>query len=105
MNWRVLGLGTAVLWMVTVGVIVALFVQGHTRPGADGRTEIRPGAGGAGSDPGGDAAIAQVGAWGGDGIGKPGPKPQGRRSRSPLSGYGNGGRRQSRRHVETTPGV
>ena len=40
MNWRVLGLGTAVLWMVTVGVIVALFVQGHTRPGADGRTEI-----------------------------------------------------------------
>ena len=37
MNWRVLGLGTAVLWMVTVGVIVALFVQGHTRPGADGR--------------------------------------------------------------------
>ncbi len=40
MNWRVLGLGTAVLWIVTVGVIVALFVQGHTRPGADGRTEI-----------------------------------------------------------------
>lgn len=40
MRWRVLGVGTAVLWMVTVGVIVALFVQGHTRPGADGRTEI-----------------------------------------------------------------
>ncbi len=40
MRWRVLGLGTAVLWMVTVGVIVALFVQGHTRPGTDGRTEI-----------------------------------------------------------------
>ncbi len=40
MRWRVLGLGTAVLLMVTVGVIVALFVQGHTRPGTDGRTEI-----------------------------------------------------------------
>ncbi len=40
MNWRVLGMGIAVLWMVTVGVIAALFVQGHTRPGADGRTEI-----------------------------------------------------------------
>ena len=40
MRWRVLGLGTAVLWMITVGVMVALFVQGHTRPGTDGRTEI-----------------------------------------------------------------
>ncbi len=40
MNWRVLGMGIAVLWMVTVGVIAVLFVQGHTRPGTDGRTEI-----------------------------------------------------------------
>lgn len=40
MNWRVIGLGTAALWIVTMGVVVALFVQGHTRPGTDGRTEI-----------------------------------------------------------------
>lgn len=40
MSWRVLGLGTLVLWIITVGMIVALFVQGHTRPGVDGRTEI-----------------------------------------------------------------
>lgn len=40
MNWRVLGVGTAVLWIVTVGVVAALFVQGHTRPATDGRTEI-----------------------------------------------------------------
>ena len=40
MNWRVLGVGTLVLWMITVGVMVGLFVQGHTRPGTDGRTEI-----------------------------------------------------------------
>lgn len=40
MRWRVLGLGTAVLWIVTMGVIATFFVQGHTRPGADGRTEI-----------------------------------------------------------------
>ena len=40
MNWRVLGLGTLVLWIITVGMMVALFVQGHTRPGTDGRTEI-----------------------------------------------------------------
>ncbi len=40
MNWRVVGWGTLVLWVITVGVMVALFVQGHTRPGTDGRTEI-----------------------------------------------------------------
>ena len=40
MNWRVLGVGTLVLWMITVSVMVGLFVQGHTRPGTDGRTEI-----------------------------------------------------------------
>ncbi len=40
MNWRVLGAGMAVLWVVTVGVVAALFVQGHTRPSTDGRTEI-----------------------------------------------------------------
>ncbi|MCS6318255.1 MAG: cytochrome c [Nitrospira sp.] len=40
MKWRVIGLGTAVLWIVTMGVVAALFVQGHTRPGTDGRTEI-----------------------------------------------------------------
>lgn len=40
MNWRVLGVGTAVLWIITVGVVAALFVQGHTRPATDGRTEI-----------------------------------------------------------------
>lgn len=40
MNWRVLGAGTAVLWVVTVGVVAVLFVQGHTRPSTDGRTEI-----------------------------------------------------------------
>lgn len=40
MNWRVLGVGTAVLWVVTVGVVAALFIQGHTRPATDGRTEI-----------------------------------------------------------------
>ncbi|MDR4478232.1 MAG: hypothetical protein R3B37_00575 [Nitrospira sp.] len=40
MNWRILGLGALVLWVITVVMIVALFVQGHTRPGADGRTEI-----------------------------------------------------------------
>lgn len=40
MSWRVLGLGALVLWVISMGVIVALFVQGHTRPGTDGRTEI-----------------------------------------------------------------
>jgi hypothetical protein len=40
MSWRALGLGALVLWVISMGVIVALFVQGHTRPGADGRTEI-----------------------------------------------------------------
>jgi hypothetical protein len=40
MSWRAWGLGALVLWVISMGVIVALFVQGHTRPGADGRTEI-----------------------------------------------------------------
>jgi hypothetical protein len=40
MSWRLLGLGDLVLWVISMGVIVALFVQGHTRPGTDGRTEI-----------------------------------------------------------------
>ncbi len=40
MSWRVLGLGALVLWVITLGVMVAMFVQGHTRLGADGRTEI-----------------------------------------------------------------
>jgi len=40
MNWRVIGLGTAALWIVTMGVVAVLFVQGQTRPGTDGRTEI-----------------------------------------------------------------
>lgn len=40
MSWRVLGLGALVLWIISMGVIVALFVQGHTRLGTDGRTEI-----------------------------------------------------------------
>jgi hypothetical protein len=40
MSWRILGLGALLLWVVTMGLMVALFVHGHTRPGADGRTEI-----------------------------------------------------------------
>lgn len=28
------------LWVVTVGAVAALFIQGHTRPATDGRTEI-----------------------------------------------------------------
>lgn len=40
MSWRILGLGALVLWVLTMGLMVALFVQGHTRPGTDGRTEI-----------------------------------------------------------------
>ena len=40
MSWRAIGLGTAVLWIVTMGVVAVLFVQGQTRPGTDGRTEI-----------------------------------------------------------------
>lgn len=39
-NWRVVGLGTVTLWIVTVVIMLALFIQGHTRPAADGRTEI-----------------------------------------------------------------
>ena len=31
MSWRVLGLGALVLWVISMGVIVALFVQGHTK--------------------------------------------------------------------------
>lgn len=40
MRWRVLGVGALALWVLTMGVMVGLFVQGHTRPGTDGRTEI-----------------------------------------------------------------
>lgn len=40
MNWRGIGWGALVLWIISMAVIAALFVQGHTRPGADGRTEI-----------------------------------------------------------------
>lgn len=40
MNWRVLGSVALVLWIVTLAAIIGLFVQGHTRPGVDGRTEI-----------------------------------------------------------------
>ncbi|HVG01721.1 MAG TPA: hypothetical protein VM842_02475 [Nitrospira sp.] len=40
MNWRVIGWGALVLWFISMGVIALLFVQGHTRPGADGRTEV-----------------------------------------------------------------
>ena len=28
------------MWLLSVVVIAVLFVQGHTRPGSDGRTEI-----------------------------------------------------------------
>lgn len=34
------GAGTVVLWMITVAVVMTFFVQGHTRPSSDGRTEI-----------------------------------------------------------------
>ena len=40
MRWRVLGVGALALWVLMMGVMVGLFVQGHTRPGTDGRTEI-----------------------------------------------------------------
>ena len=40
MNWRALGLGALVLWIISMGVIVALFIQGQTRLGSDGRTEV-----------------------------------------------------------------
>lgn len=40
MNWRVLGLGALILWGITLGVLIVLFVQGQTRPGVDRRTEI-----------------------------------------------------------------
>jgi len=40
MNWRVLGLGALILWVITLGIIIGLFVQGQTRPGIDHRTEI-----------------------------------------------------------------
>lgn len=34
------GAGTVVLWMITVAVVMTFFVQGHTRPSSDGRTEV-----------------------------------------------------------------
>ena len=40
MSWRLLGLGGLLLWVMTMGLMIALFVHGHTRPGTDGRTEI-----------------------------------------------------------------
>ncbi len=40
MNRRVIGWGALVLWLISMGVIAVFFVQGHTRPGSDGRTEI-----------------------------------------------------------------
>ena len=40
MSWRMFGVGTVVLWMITVAVVMTFFVQGHTRPSADWRTEI-----------------------------------------------------------------
>lgn len=40
MRWRIFGWGTVALWIITVGMMAAFIVQGHTRPGADGRTEI-----------------------------------------------------------------
>ena len=40
MSWRLLGWGALGLWIISMGAIVTLFVQGHTRPGSDGRTEI-----------------------------------------------------------------
>lgn len=40
MNWRIFGWGIAALWMITIGIMSTFLVQGHTRPGNDGRTEI-----------------------------------------------------------------
>lgn len=40
MNWRMFGWGIAALWVVTIGIVATFLVQGHTRPGHDGRTEI-----------------------------------------------------------------
>ncbi len=40
MNWRLFGLGSLVLWVITLGIMVALFILGQTRPGTDRRTEI-----------------------------------------------------------------
>ena len=39
-NWRVVGVGTAALWVITVMIMLTWFIQGHTRPASDGRTEI-----------------------------------------------------------------
>ena len=40
MNWRMMGWGALALWLILMGFIAVLFVQGQTRPAADGRTEI-----------------------------------------------------------------
>jgi len=40
MNWRYVGIGAGLLWIMTVVLAAWLFVQGQTRPGSDGRTEI-----------------------------------------------------------------
>jgi hypothetical protein len=40
MNWRLLGLVAFLLWIITIALAAWLFVQGQTRPGSDGRTEI-----------------------------------------------------------------
>ncbi len=40
MNWRIFGWGIAALWILTIGIMSTFLVQGHTRPGSDGRTEI-----------------------------------------------------------------
>lgn len=40
MNWRRVGLGAGFLWIMTIVLAAWLFVQGQTRPGSDGRTEI-----------------------------------------------------------------
>jgi hypothetical protein len=96
MNWRVLGVGTAVLWMVTVGVVGGVVRAGAYQAGgrrADGNSA---GAGGAGPRCWrrcGD--LLQVGAWGRDGAGEPGPKPQGGGRRGSRGGHGDGGGRQS----------
>jgi len=40
MKWRIFGWGIAALWVITIVIMSTFLVQGHTRPGNDGRTEI-----------------------------------------------------------------
>ena len=67
MSWRILGLGALLLWVMTMGLMVALFVHGHTEARnrwAHGDYSL---AGGTRPGVGGDASPAQGRAWCRDG--------------------------------------